>query len=505
MILILPKIRNRRTEARLNTKEAPQAYHDGGSAEERTTDDPRGKGVAGGLTTRRTRREAIMTSVCASVRGKELEAIPMFVLGAVQPIRDHVQQQRVRAALEQRTIACAAISSLVSTPLRSRQLVTHLVHTLFFMTSSSSPFGTFFKSQPSLEDVSNTTNSKSRKKDKTATVSNETSRSGLLSSLFPNSSSSSTSSNAPAPSYNMLMLPPALFPSYSRPLPTPPTPSSGKSPKLKHGLFSKAKKHPKNPIATSERRPDQESTGWRLGGWGSRGESPQEHEIQNISADISDPSDTKGFRGRLRMIKASKPDMDVTVIQHQEDLTVDSQTKATKMLAIKCSRHCNVGIEKSSAGQIMLHPSYNLSKGNDVSSRSSSPTPLPMDQSMTTSVYQEQRCSCQVYHQQYYQSQQRPPKAGVTLAIHDILGIGKAAEMTVALFLAHDSFLSRRPPLVQYVIMTWEATVVLLIIWSILRVIGLAEVVVWRADDLVGGILSLIWGIGRVLRAVVVR
>lgn len=387
------------------------------------------------------------------------------------------------------------------------------------MTHSSNPFRTLFKSQPSsLEDVTSTRpahdlNAKSKRKDKSATVSNETipyQRSGLLSSLL--GSSPSTSSNASAPAYDMLMLPPALFPSYSRPLPTPPTPqkselgsSSGtKSPKLKHGLFSKAKKHPKNPIATPERRPDQESTGWRLGGWGSRGESPSEHDLQSTSADTSD---TKGFRGRLRMIKANNSDMDVTVIQHQEDLCLASQTKATKMLAIKSSQHCGVAIEKNSGGQIMLHPSYNLSKRSDVSSRSSSPTPAPMDQSLTTSVYQQQCYSCQqqVYHQQHCQSQQRPSRAGVTLAIQDVLGIGKAAEMTVALFLAHDSFLSRRPPLVQYMIMAWEATVVLLIIWGILRVIGLAEVVVWRADDLVGGILSMIWAIGRVLRAAVVR
>ncbi|KAG0246171.1 hypothetical protein BGX31_004136 [Mortierella sp. GBA43] len=307
----------------------------------------------------------------------------------------------------------------------------------------------------------------------------------------------------------MLMLPPALFPSYPRPLPpTPQRPelesgSGNKNPKQKHGLFSKAKKHPKNPITTPEKPPDQESPGWRLGGWTSRGESPpREQDVQSINAEAS-----TGFRGRIRMAKMNKVDMDATAVQHHEDLSLVSQTKATKMLAIESSQHYGGGIEKSSNGQIMLHPSYNLSKRSGVSSRSLSPVPPTKDQSLTTGMYQQQHCySCQqqVYHQ-HCQVQQRPPRAGVTLAVHDVFGIGKVAEMAVALFLAHDSFLSRRPPVVQYMIMTWEATVVLMIIWGVLRIIGLAEVVVWRADDLVGGILSMIWAIGRVLRAVVGR
>lgn len=63
--------------------------------------------------------------------------------------------------------------------------------------------------------------------------------------------------------------------------------------------------------------------------------------------------------------------------------------------------------------------------------------------------------------------------------------------MSVALFLAHDAFLSRRPFWLQCAILAWEGIVVLLVLWGVLRVVGLAEVVVWGADDLIRGVVSI--------------
>lgn len=394
---------------------------------------------------------------------------------------------------------------------------TFFIQLLFLMTSSN-PLRTLFKSQPlTLDGTTDTgpthdSNARPKKVKKAGPGASATvtpcERSGLLSSFFPvNSSSSSQSSNtsashSSASAYDMLMLPPALFPSYSRPLPNPPeSESSSETKKTKQGLFGRSKKPSKNVSTAPERHPEQKSAGWLLGGWGRRGVAQplQEHDIRiNTEA-----SDTKAFRGRLKQVKVKKTDMDDAGTRHQEEsvLFLDAQMQSTKISVIDSG-----GTENKGSGQVMLHPSHHLNKRSGISSRSSSPTPPVKDQSLISSIHQQQLCySCQ--QQSYHQHcpQQRPPRTGVTLAIHDVFGIGKVAEMIVALFLAHDSFLSRKPLLVQYLIMAWEATVVLLIIWGVLRVIGLAEVIVWRADDVVGGILSMVWAVGRMIRAIFAR
>ena len=48
-------------------------------------------------------------------------------------------------------------------------------------------------------------------------------------------------------------------------------------------------------------------------------------------------------------------------------------------------------------------------------------------------------------------------------------------------------------------LMAWEGLVVLLLLWGVLRVVGLAEVIVWGADDLVRGTLSTIQAVGRTM------
>lgn len=113
-------------------------------------------------------------------------------------------------------------------------------------------------------------------------------------------------------------------------------------------------------------------------------------------------------------------------------------------------------------------------------------------------------CAAQ-YHlhqdsQNRQKEQQQPHQApwfNTTIAIHDIFGIGKATEMALGLFLAHDAFLSRRPFKLQCAILIWEGTVVLAVLWAVLRVVGLAEVVVWGADDLARGTIGAIRTLGQ--------
>ncbi|KAF8930484.1 hypothetical protein CPC16_006059 [Podila verticillata] len=80
----------------------------------------------------------------------------------------------------------------------------------------------------------------------------------------------------------------------------------------------------------------------------------------------------------------------------------------------------------------------------------------------------------------------------LNLSVSDIFGIGKLAEIILALFHAHGGFLKRQPFWLQVVLLAWEATVILLLVWGVLRIVGLAEVVVWGADDLVRGTISVL-------------
>ncbi|KAG0038505.1 hypothetical protein BGZ82_011786 [Podila clonocystis] len=89
----------------------------------------------------------------------------------------------------------------------------------------------------------------------------------------------------------------------------------------------------------------------------------------------------------------------------------------------------------------------------------------------------------------------------VNLSVSDIFGIGKLAEIILALFHAHGGFLKRQPFWLQAVLLAWEATVILMLVWGVLRIVGLAEVVVWGADDLVRGTISTLQMVTRSLQA----
>lgn len=99
------------------------------------------------------------------------------------------------------------------------------------------------------------------------------------------------------------------------------------------------------------------------------------------------------------------------------------------------------------------------------------------------------------------QKEQQPPHQApwfnTTIAVHDIFGIGKATEMALGLFLAHDAFLSRRPFKLQCAILVWEGIVVLTVLWAVMRVVGLAEVLIWGVDDLARGTMGAIRTVGQ--------
>ncbi|KAF9425592.1 hypothetical protein BGZ76_003172 [Entomortierella beljakovae] len=113
------------------------------------------------------------------------------------------------------------------------------------------------------------------------------------------------------------------------------------------------------------------------------------------------------------------------------------------------------------------------------------------DGSVTTVQQQE------FIHQEIHQKTRNVSLVNVNISIQDIFGLGKVLEVILALSHAHGGFLRRQPFWVRCVVMGWEMLVILLLVWGVLRVVGLAEVIVWGADDLVRGTLSTIQSVGR--------
>jgi len=151
--------------------------------------------------------------------------------------------------------------------------------------------------------------------------------------------------------------------------------------------------------------------------------------------------------------------------------------------------------------QVMLHSSSNTSSRSIITPRYLQ----RVDEQEQQRTVGQAQCShpCQP-SQQHQQAQSR---FNVTIAVHDIFGVGKVTEMMLALFLAHDAFLCRRPFWLQCSILAWEAVVVLMVIWmlmtaiwTVMRVVGVAEILVQGADDLVRGTFSVLRQFAQVIR-----
>ncbi|KAF9547736.1 hypothetical protein EC957_007901 [Mortierella hygrophila] len=107
----------------------------------------------------------------------------------------------------------------------------------------------------------------------------------------------------------------------------------------------------------------------------------------------------------------------------------------------------------------------------------------------------------EIIHQEIHQKTRSVALVSVNVSVSDVFGIGKVMEVILALFHAHGAFLRRNPFWLQCVLMAWEGIVVLMLVWGVLRVVGLAEVIVWGADDLIRGTLSTVQMVGRTLQS----
>jgi len=132
-------------------------------------------------------------------------------------------------------------------------------------------------------------------------------------------------------------------------------------------------------------------------------------------------------------------------------------------------------------------------------STSSSQSQVQVDQNGNVMAMHQQRQ--EIIHQEIHQKTRSVALVNVNVSVSDVFGIGKVMEVVLALFHAHGAFLRRNPFWLQCVLMGWEMLVVLLLVWGVLRVVGLAEVVVWGADDLIRGTLSTVQMVGRTLQS----
>ncbi|KAF9156667.1 hypothetical protein BG015_002871 [Linnemannia schmuckeri] len=107
----------------------------------------------------------------------------------------------------------------------------------------------------------------------------------------------------------------------------------------------------------------------------------------------------------------------------------------------------------------------------------------------------------EIIHQEIHQKTRSVALVSVNVSVSDVFGLGKVMEVILALFHAHGAFLRRNPFWLQCVLMAWEGVVVLMLVWGVLRVVGLAEVIVWGADDLIRGTLSTVQMVGRTLQS----
>ncbi|KAG0273551.1 hypothetical protein BGZ96_004800 [Linnemannia gamsii] len=132
------------------------------------------------------------------------------------------------------------------------------------------------------------------------------------------------------------------------------------------------------------------------------------------------------------------------------------------------------------------------------STTSQSTSQVQVDQHGNVMAVQQRQ---EIIHQEIHQKTRSVALVSVNVSVSDVFGLGKVMEVILALFHAHGTFLRRNPFWLQCVLMMWEGVVVLMLVWGVLRVVGLAEVIVWGADDLIRGTLSTVQMVGRTLQS----
>ncbi|KAF9431670.1 hypothetical protein BGZ76_011847 [Entomortierella beljakovae] len=250
-----------------------------------------------------------------------------------------------------------------------------------------------------------------------------------------------------------------------------PAKSGGKGPKLRHSLFNRSKKQQQHEQQEPTTK-NSSTTGWSSSspwpGWiGDTGESRKQSTYPSDHNGGMNPTNTPSSKSwMLRPSnKSCKSDTEATT---PPPLRENFFKKKKKTLVVNSShvnsshdeKSCTSDNEVGSAGeQIMLRPYYNLSNpsvmsiNNNTMYPSSTSSPPPNDQLwLPPQHYQQQQQHYSLQEQSYFfqnhqlqqqqQQQQQgsqqqlhhPSRRGVTLAVHDVFGLGKVIEMILALF-----------------------------------------------------------------------
>ncbi|KAF9164941.1 hypothetical protein BGX21_009491 [Mortierella sp. AD011] len=210
-----------------------------------------------------------------------------------------------------------------------------------------------------------------------------------------------------------------------------------------------------------------------------RNKPKSNHEQDNTGSGkgVAD-SETTSYTSKTTFVRTwiSK----ITRTESQEKPSPKAQAgNAAETMGHKASQEIGVlrtGAEKQLVGQTEAQPQQFATKPTSLHSNS--------EGSVTTVQQQE------IIHQEINQKTRNVALVNVNISVQDIFGLGKVMEVTLAMLHAHGAFLRRHPFWLQCVLMSWEGLVVLLLVWGVLRVVGLAEVIVWGADDLVRGTLT---------------
>ncbi|KAF8932919.1 hypothetical protein BGZ47_011120 [Haplosporangium gracile] len=269
------------------------------------------------------------------------------------------------------------------------------------------------------------------------------------------------------------------------------------------------------------------STSWSLRSWAWRGkDGAGGGQISKRSKGHTQGEEHKGKQGHAKHSGGgAKKDGIVKTVNVVESKTTTTVSKTTQVRTW-ISRIGGSRSDESSSKQATVVPCSSVATGSGsktaletttipggmvqqqqqqeqeqqqlTASQSQSTSEVQVDQQGNVMAVQQRQ---EIIHQEIHQKTRSVALVSVNVSVSDVFGLGKVMEVILALFHAHGAFLRRSPFWLQCVLMAWEGVVVLMLVWGVLRVVGLAEVIVWGADDLIRGTLSTVQLVGRTLQS----
>lgn len=262
------------------------------------------------------------------------------------------------------------------------------------------------------------------------------------------------------------------------------------------------------------------STSWSLRSWAWGGKDGAGGHISKRPKGHTQGEEHKGKHGKHdggakkgSIVKA------VNVVESKTTTTVSKTTQVRTWI----SRIGGSRSDESNGKQAAVVPHSSIATGSSSNTTAGESATIPEGMVQQQQEQQQQRLTTsqstsqvqvdqhgnvmavqqrqEIIHQEIHQKTRSVALVSVNVSVSDVFGLGKVMEVILALFHAHGAFLRRNPFWLQCVLMAWEGVIVLMLVWGVLRVVGLAEVIVWGADDLIRGTLSTVQMVGRTLQS----